>query len=201
MRIHYQSIPDEEDLPLLRNTEKSTSSSPLWSDWFGRVSVAPKTMALLGVCCVVLVISRALPESTTATLPSFLMGTSSVTINGEICKNPIVIDQSCLPLAPHSDKDGKVCLRNGQYSTAYCSYDLGSGTCAYCRDKDRPGIINGTQCATPIVVNRGCIQDAFPWDEEGLVCANDGGDDEAYCSYGLGVSAACAFCGDKYLYH
>jgi len=56
-------------------------------------------------------------------------------------------------------------------------------------------IINGTDCpvSNVVLVNEGCVQGSPHFDYEGMVCANDGMDDEAYCSYNVS-SVACAYC-------
>ena len=55
-------------------------------------------------------------------------------------------------------------------------------------------VINGQPCDNWIVV--GNCEPGYPhYDPEGMVCANDGQSDEAYCSYSVGgPEQACAFC-------
>ena len=55
--------------------------------------------------------------------------------------------------------------------------------------------INGNPCSLQqvVTVDNGCNPAAPDYDAEGMVCANDGTPQEAYCSYDLGVNA-CARC-------
>lgn len=56
------------------------------------------------------------------------------------------------------------------------------------------GMIKGEFCAQVVVVDEaGCVPGT---DDEGGVCANEGADDEAYCSYGVGAKT-CAYCKTK----
>jgi len=58
--------------------------------------------------------------------------------------------------------------------------------------------INGITCPQSqiIVVDNDCVSGAPHFDPEGAVCANDGLETEAYCSYDVGPSA-CARCGSN----
>ena len=55
--------------------------------------------------------------------------------------------------------------------------------------------INGNPCSLQqvITVDNECNPAAPDYDAEGMVCANDGTPQEAYCSYNVGVNA-CARC-------
>jgi len=53
--------------------------------------------------------------------------------------------------------------------------------------------VNGEPCLEAMVVSRDCNTRAPDFDVEGLVCANDGQTDQAYCSFEVG-EFACAYC-------
>jgi len=57
------------------------------------------------------------------------------------------------------------------------------------------GIVDGEYCCKPKIVDHHACVTGYPdYDQEGVVCANDGDpDEEAYCSYDLGPSV-CAYC-------
>jgi len=59
-------------------------------------------------------------------------------------------------------------------------------------------MVNGKPCASSAVhvVGDHCVSGYPHYDFEGMVCANDGEWNEAYCSYAVGDSA-CAYCTDK----
>ena len=63
--------------------------------------------------------------------------------------------------------------------------------------KSLPGTrtVNGKPCAVEniMIVNQRCFKEFPHSDHEGMVCANDGNPNEAYCSYEVG-DTACAYC-------
>lgn len=91
MLIDYESTPDMEESPLLRNKEESLSVPLHWSKRFGNFSATPRTMALLGACGGLLVLLGALPESATAYLPSFLVGAGSGKNTIKICVKEMIL--------------------------------------------------------------------------------------------------------------
>jgi len=91
MRIDYESILNMEESPLLRNKEESLSAPLHWSKRFGNFSATPRTMAFVGACCGLLVLLGALPESSTAYLPSFLVGARSGKNTIKICVKEMIL--------------------------------------------------------------------------------------------------------------
>ena len=117
-----------------------------------------------------------------------------VIINGDDCDGAdiVTVDKVC---SPGKDEEGSVCANDGRADEAYCSYDVGPNACAYCFIEDY-AVINGADCdkADVVIVDEhACIPEKPYNDQEGTVCANDGGINEAYCSYGIGPNA-CAYC-------
>ena len=61
------------------------------------------------------------------------------------------------------------------------------------REPPQQAMINGRACANVVIVGDGCVPGSPHFDPEGMVCANDGQADEAYCSYSIGANT-CAYC-------
>ena len=56
-------------------------------------------------------------------------------INGKPClvENIMIVNQGCVKGSPHYDSEGMVCANDGKPNEAYCSYEVGNTTCAYCQ--------------------------------------------------------------------
>lgn len=91
MRIDYKSIHGKEDLPLLQNKKELPSSPPLWSEWLGRFPSAPKTMIIVGACCIFFLVVGVVPTSAMAYLPSFLMSSSNGANTISICAKEMIL--------------------------------------------------------------------------------------------------------------
>ena len=60
---------------------------------------------------------------------------STSTIHGSACDvaNVVRVNDNCVSGAPHFDAEGMVCANDGTATEAYCSYDVGTSACAYCK--------------------------------------------------------------------
>jgi len=55
------------------------------------------------------------------------------TVGGKLCDDvKIRANDWCIPGAPHFDGEGDVCGTDHKQNEAYCSYGIGTNTCAYC---------------------------------------------------------------------
>lgn len=58
------------------------------------------------------------------------------------------------------------------------------------------GTVAGSWCENAVIVPYSQCDSSYPYyDSEGMICANDGEWNQAYCSYDIGISA-CAYCAD-----
>jgi len=127
--------------------------------------------------------------------PTFMVvGEHGSFINGVECMFPEIIGDYCEAGDPNFDVEGMVCANDGTKYEAYCSYEIGPNACARCK-MERP-IINENYCDDPVVVHNFCKPGNPHFDVEGSVCAHDGTEIEAYCSYNVGPNA-CAYCPDS----
>jgi len=93
-------------------------------------------------------------------------------------------DDCCIPGSPHFDPDGMVCANDGTADEAYCNYSFGPNACVVgCRPECE--VLDCDDC---------CIPGEPHFDPDGMVCANDGTADEAYCNYSFGPNACVIGC-------
>ena len=103
----------------------------------------------------------------------------------------VVISDWCIPGYPHHDPQGMVCANDGQPDEAYCNYLFGPNACVTgCRSFE-PTLSPEDKC---VVIGDWCIPGSPHNDPQGMVCANDGQPDEAYCNYLFGPNACVIGC-------
>jgi len=56
-------------------------------------------------------------------------------IQGSLCLDVKIINELCIPGGLYNDPEGMVCDNDDQLDEAYCSYEIGSNTCAYCASR------------------------------------------------------------------
>merc|ERR1739842_82538 len=73
---------------------------------------------------------------------TFPTSDSVVLINGVPCSssNVEIVANWCVPKSPHFDQEGDICANDGTSTEAYCSYQVGDDTCAYCKDPSKSDV-------------------------------------------------------------
>ena len=185
MASNINAMPAGEDEPLLQPKRKSMKSI---------VVTSLAVSLVLGACAATAIHSR--NDVKVASLAKTIDGKSCLYYyqeEGDACTDP-------------DDFDGMVCANDGDYDEMYCSFDFKNKkkACVRCQQYDKESksyMIKGRKCKKKHVINdslgdaKEITECEDPDDYEGMVCANDGADDEMYCSFDVGPYA-CARCAD-----